>query len=102
MPAKSHVKKGDEVVVIAGSAKGRRGKVAKLQKERTVVVLEGTDDRSKEADDRKRLIKPTLHHMRKSQQAPEGRLLWLEGAIHISNVMKVSDYEARRTKKAAK
>jgi large subunit ribosomal protein L24 len=102
MPAKYHVKKGDEVIVIAGSAKGRRGKIAKVQTSRMSVVLEGTDDRSKETEDRKRLVKPTLHHIKKSQQAPEGRLLWLEGAIHISNVMKVSEYEARRSKKAAK
>ena len=29
--AKFHVKKGDAVVVIAGSAKGRRGTVSKVQ-----------------------------------------------------------------------
>lgn len=102
MPTNFHVRKGDEVIVIAGSAKGRRGKVAKLQVERLAVVLEGSDERSKETDDRKRLIKPTLHHIRKSQQAPQGRLLWLEGPIHVSNVMKVSDYDARKTRNASK
>jgi len=102
MPTKFHVKKGDEVVVIAGSAKGRRGKVAKLQTARHAVVLEGTDERSKEADDKKRLVKPTLHYIRKNQQNPEGRMLWLEGPIHVSNVMKVSDFEARNARKAAK
>ena len=101
MPAKFHIKKGDQVVVIAGSAKGRRGKVTKLQVARLSVVLEGTDERAKEQDDKRRLVKPTLHHLRKSQQHPQGGLLWLEGSIHVSNVMSVATYEARRTRKAA-
>jgi large subunit ribosomal protein L24 len=101
MPAKFHVKKGDQVVVIAGSAKGRRGKVAKLDVPRLAVVLEGTDERSKEEDDKRRLIKPTLHHLRKSQQHPQGGLLWLEGPIHVSNVMTVANYEARHGRKTA-
>ncbi len=101
MPAKFHIKKGDQVVVIAGSAKGRRGKVTKLQVSRLAVVLEGTDERAKEQDDKRRLVKPTLHHLRKSQQNPQGGLLWLEGPIHVSNVMTVAKYEASRARKAA-
>ena len=100
MPAKFHVKKGDLVVVIAGSAKGRRGKVTKIQVSRLSVMLEGSDERSKEEDDKRRLVKPTLHHLRKSQQHPQGGLLWLEGPIHVSNVMTVANYEARHGRKA--
>lgn len=99
---KFHVKRGDDVVVIAGSAKGRAGKIAKVLVARTAVVLEGTDERSKDGDDRKRLIKPTLHHLRKSQQNPEGGLLWLEGPVHISNVMKQDEFDRRRAKISAK
>jgi large subunit ribosomal protein L24 len=99
---KFHVKRGDDVVVIAGSAKGRAGKIAKVLVARTSVVLEGTDERSKDGDDRKRLIKPTLHHLRKSQQNPEGGLLWLEGPVHISNVMKQDEFDRRRAKISAK
>ena len=102
MPAKFHVKKGDDVVVIAGSAKGRRGKITKVQVDRLSVVLEGTDERSKETEDKKRLVKPTLHYVRKNAQNPEGRLLWLEGPIHVSNVMKAADFEARKTRQATK
>jgi large subunit ribosomal protein L24 len=94
-----HVRSGDEVVVIAGSAKGRRGKISRVLTKRQSVVLEGSDDRSKDSDDRRRLVKPTLHHLRKSQQHPEGGLLWLEGPIHVSNVMKVDEFERRRTAK---
>lgn len=99
---KFHVRSGDEVVVIAGSAKGRRGKIAKVITKKLAVVLEGTDERSKESDDKRRLVKPMLHHLTKSQQNPQGGLLWLEGPIHVSNVMKADEYERRQSKKASK
>lgn len=93
---KLHVKKGDQVVVIAGAAKGRRGTVAKVLGARQLVVLEGSDERSRDGDDRRRLIKPVIHHLRRSQQNPQGGLLWLEGPIHVSNVMKADAYDSRR------
>lgn len=99
MASKFHVKKGDEVVVIAGSAKGRRGKISSVLTDRQAVVLEGSDERSKEKEDRRRLVKPTLHYLRKSQQNPNGGLLWLEGPIHVSNVMKADKYDAKRSAK---
>ena len=77
-----------------------------------VLPLEGIDDRAKGTDsgtqklkeqgvgthelDKFRLVKPMLHHIRKNQQNPNGALLWLEGPVHISNVMKVAEYERRR------
>jgi large subunit ribosomal protein L24 len=99
MAAKFHVKKGDEVVVIAGSAKGRRGKISSVLTAKQAVVLEGTDERAKEQDERRRLVKPVLHHLRKSQDNPSGGLLWLEGAIHVSNVMKAEVFDAKQAKK---
>ncbi len=104
MAAKFHVKKGDEVVVIAGSAKGRRGKVNQVVRAKDAVVLEGTDDRSKDNSrkERDRLVKPVQHFLRKSQQSPQGGLLWLEGPIHISNVMKVADFESRQSKSSSR
>jgi large subunit ribosomal protein L24 len=102
MRKKFHVKRDNEVVVIAGSAKGRRGKIAQVLTKRDAVVLEANDERSKEKDEKKALIKPVLHHLRKSQQHPEGGLLWLEGPIHVSNVMLVTEYERRQAKGTAK
>jgi large subunit ribosomal protein L24 len=99
---KFHVRSGDEVVVIAGSAKGRRGKISRMLTARKAVILEGTDERSKETDDKRRLVKPVQHYLRKSQQNPQGGLLWLEGPVHVSNVMKVAEYERRNAKSAAK
>jgi len=100
--AKFHVKKGDEVVVIAGSAKGRRGTIAKVVTASEAVVIEGNDERSKAQEDRARLVKPVLHYLRKSQQNPQGGVLWLEGPVHVSNVMKADEFERRRAKKSSK
>ena len=102
MSKKFHVKRGDEVVVIAGSAKGRRGKVTSVLSKRDSVVLEATDERGKEKDEKKSLVKPVLHHLRKSQQNPQGGLLWLEGAVHVSNVMRVDDWEKRQGRRTQK
>jgi len=66
---------------------------------RQAVILEGTDERSKEQDDRRRLVKPMLHYVRKNQQNPNGALVWLESPIHVSNVMKAEKYDARKANK---
>jgi len=98
-----HVRRGDDVVVISGSAKGRRGKIREVLTGSLSVVLEASDERSNEGEEKRRLVKPVLHYTRKSQQNPEGGLLWLEGPVHVSNVMKADEFErrqARRTKKS--
>jgi len=38
-------------------------------------------------------------HMRKSQQYPNGQIVEREGTLHISNVMKVADFDARQAKR---
>ena len=81
-----HVKKNDEVVVIAGADKGKRGRVIAVAAKKQRVIVEGT-----------RMIKK---HMRKSQQYPQGQIIEREGSIHISNVMKVEDFDARAAKHA--
>lgn len=108
-----HVKTGDEVVVIAGGAKGRRGTIKKVIRKKSLVVLEGTDDRARGTDEggkklseqgvsaqmleKHRLVKPQLHYFKKSQTHPSGAMLWLESPIHSSNVMKTVTFEARRS-----
>ncbi len=69
---KTHVKKNDEVEVIAGNHKGARGKVLQVYPEKSQVIVEGV-----------RMIKK---HARKSQDRPEGGIIEREGPIHISNV----------------
>ena len=80
-----HVKKGEEVVVIAGADKGKRGKVIAVATKKHRVLVEGV-----------RMIK---RHMRKSQQHPQGAIVEREGTIHVSNVMKADMFDARAAKR---
>jgi large subunit ribosomal protein L24 len=83
---KFHVKKGDEVVVIAGSEKGKRGKVIEVNRGSQRVIVEGTH-----------MIK---RHVKKNQANPNGAIVEREGSVHISNLMKAERFDAstRRTK----
>ena len=87
---KFHVKKGDNVEVIAGNFKGSSGKVLQVIGRKQRVLVEGV-----------RIIKK---HMRKSQDNPQGKIAEREGPIHISNVrlMEEKSKPAREKKKAKK
>lgn len=82
-----HVKRGDDVVVIAGTQKGKRGRVIRLLTEKQRVIVEG--------------VKMIKRHMRKSQQYPQGKIVEKEGSIHISNVMLAATFDARAAKRGA-
>jgi large subunit ribosomal protein L24 len=82
-----HIKKGDEVVVIAGAEKGKRGKVIMVKGKKERAIIEGA-----------RMIKK---HMRKSQQYPQGQIIEREGEIHISNLVKAEIYDARAAKRGS-
>ena len=82
-----HVKKNDDVVVIAGTEKGKRGRVIAVEAKKQRVIVEGV-----------RMIKK---HMRKSQQYPNGQIIEREGSVHISNVMKAGVFDARAAKRGA-
>jgi large subunit ribosomal protein L24 len=80
-----HIKKGDEVVVIAGAEKGKRGKIISLESGKQRVIVEGV-----------RIIKK---HMRKNQNNPQGAIIEREGTLHVSNVMAVEKFDARSSKR---
>ena len=82
-----HVKKGDEVVVIAGAERGKRGKIIAVESGKQRVIVEGV-----------RMIKK---HMRKNQNNPQGAIVEREGTIHISNVMTAEKFDARASKRGA-
>lgn len=65
--------KDDEVIVIAGKDKGRKGKILALDKKRDRVFIEGVNKR-------KRYVRPT-------QENPQGGQIEIEFPVHISNVM---------------
>ena len=66
----AHVRKGDTVIVIAGSSKGKKGKVLRVLGNRVVV-------------EKVAMIK---RHTKPSQKNPQGGIVDKEGSIHISNV----------------
>ena len=73
---KTHVKKGDEVEIIAGrNHKGKRGTVLAVNASKGTVIVEG-------ARTLKKAGCPT-------EQNPEGGIQEINGPIHISNVKKV-------------
>lgn len=80
-----HVKKNDEVVVLAGADKGKRGRVIAVVPSRERVIVEG--------------VRVMKKHMRKSQNYPQGAIIEREGSIHISNVMKAEKFDARAAKR---
>jgi large subunit ribosomal protein L24 len=80
-----HVKKNDEVVVLAGAERGKRGKVIAVDGKSQRVIVEGV-----------RMIKK---HMRKSQQYPNGQIVEREGTIHLSNVALAEKHDARAAKR---
>jgi large subunit ribosomal protein L24 len=77
----SKIKRNDEVVVIAGNAKGTRAKVLEVKPESNRVLVEGVNKRK--------------HHQKKTQENPEGSIVERENPIHISNVMLASRYTSK-------
>jgi large subunit ribosomal protein L24 len=67
------IHKSDNVMVIAGNARGKSGKVLKVYPDRERIIVEGVN-----------IIK---RHTRPSQKNPQGGIVQREGTIHVSNVM---------------
>ncbi len=82
--AKTHIKRGDEVVVLSGKEKGKRGKVLQMLPAKNRAVVEG--------------LMMVKRHMRKSEERPEGEIVEREGSIHISNLMSATKWDARQSK----
>ncbi|MBE7497393.1 MAG: 50S ribosomal protein L24 [Verrucomicrobiaceae bacterium] len=80
---KTHVKKGDTVVVITGANKGAQGTVLEVQPAKGRVIVEGVNMI-------KKAVKPT-------QQNQQGGFVEKEAAIAISNV-KPADAPVREKK----
>lgn len=80
----SHIKRNDQVVVIAGKDKGKKGRVLRVITDKQRVLVEGVG-----------LVKK---HMKPNpQRNTQGGILTQEAPIHISNVMLV-DSEGKATR----
>jgi large subunit ribosomal protein L24 len=84
---KFHVKRGDQVVVIAGSHKGKSGKVLE--------ILAGTGRARVEG------VAMVKRHLKKSQEHPQGTIAEREGSIHLSNLMLQSNFDSSKKRKKA-
>jgi len=67
-----HVRKGDQVVVIAGKEKGKRGRVLRLLTDKDRVVIER--------------INMVKRHTKPTQRNPRGGIIEKEGSVDLSNV----------------
>ncbi|MDD3477971.1 MAG: 50S ribosomal protein L24 [Candidatus Izemoplasmatales bacterium] len=71
------LKKGDKVVIISGSEKGKTGTIAKILGKTERVLLDGDG------------IKKVKKHLKPSQVNPDGGIVEVQKPIHASNVMLV-------------
>ncbi len=87
---KTHVKKGDQVTVIAGNSKGESGRVLQVLVKKDRVIVEGVHKIKK--------------HAQKTQDRPQGGIIEREGPIHISNVKLIekAPVEEKKADKKAK
>jgi large subunit ribosomal protein L24 len=85
MAQKFHVKRNDVVVVIAGTHKGKSGKILEVLAAKSRARVEGVG-----------MIK---RHLKKSQEHPQGTIAEREGSIHISNLMLQSTFDSSKRKK---
>ena len=84
MPKKLHVKKGDEVIVIAGNYKGTKGKVLEVLPKKDKVIVEGVNFVHK--------------HTKPNKEHQEGGIIKKEAPIHISNVLPVDPKTGKPTR----
>ena len=77
------LKVGDKVVVIAGSSKGKEGRITKVLRSENKVIVEGCN---------------IIKKHKKPNQNETGGILETEAPIHASNVMIVDPKTKKRTR----
>ena len=86
--SKLHIKKGDEVIILAGKNKGDKGKVLKVLVEKQRALVEGVNMVSKST-------KP-------SAKNPQGGIVKQEAPVHISNLSLIDPKSGKPTRVAIK
>ena len=82
------LRKGDEVMVVSGEDRGKRGKILRVLRDKNRVVVEG--------------VSFMRRHTRPSQSNPQGGIVEREAPIHASNVMVVDPKSGRPTRVGAR
>ncbi|NCF95149.1 MAG: 50S ribosomal protein L24 [Bacteroidetes bacterium] len=80
--AKFHIKTGDTVMVIAGTAKGQSGRVIRMIPKQHRAVIEG--------------LNLVTKHQKPSATSPQGGIVKMEAPIHLSNLMLMIGDQATR------
>jgi len=73
MRKKFHVRKGDQVMVIAGESKGKSGEVREVLVNKSRAIVSGVNMMKK--------------HQRPNAKHPKGGIIDMEAPIHLSNLM---------------
>ena len=84
MQKKLHIKKGDNVVVIAGDNKGKKGRVLEIITKSDRALVEGVNMMKK--------------HTKPNAENPQGGIVEKEAPIHISNLMLVDPKTGKPTR----
>jgi large subunit ribosomal protein L24 len=79
------IKRGDIAVVIAGAHKGKRGKVLKIVRETDRIIVEG--------------VALAKRHTKARSEKEKGGIIEREAAIHRSNVMLATRFDAKQAKR---
>lgn len=74
---------GDKVVIIAGSSRGKEGKIIKVLRDEDKVIVEGAN---------------IIKKHRKGDGVETGGILEIEAPIHVSNVMHIDPKTKKRTR----
>jgi large subunit ribosomal protein L24 len=82
--AKLHVKKGDEVIVVTGKDKGKKGRILAAFPAEGRVLVEGVN-----------IVK---RHTKPNMANPQGGIIEKEAPIHASNVMIVDPKSGEPTR----
>ncbi|OFQ08396.1 50S ribosomal protein L24 [Prevotella sp. HMSC073D09] len=82
--SKLHIRKGDEVIVLAGDDKGRKGKVLKVLVDKQRALVEGVNMVSKS--------------MKPSAKNPQGGIVKQEAPIHVSNLSLIDPKSGKATR----
>ena len=82
--AKLKIKKNDTVVVLAGTSKGKEGKVIKVYPDTNRAIVEGVNMVSK--------------HTKPNAANPQGGIIKQESKIHISNLMLIDPASGEPTR----
>jgi large subunit ribosomal protein L24 len=80
----ARIRKGDTVVVISGTQKGRRGEVLRMQPKAERAVVQG--------------VAMATRHVKPRGMAEPGGIRQQEAAIHVSNLMLIDPRSEKPTK----